>query len=253
MTNTLRIAESGPPSRALFERGIFGDLGHFGPITWASASEAERLVRHVLAKGYGEVLKNPHLKHTWAADLVRGGALSRVVAEILGPDVAVENSFLITKEPGTDFAVPLHQDGTNAAIELDPEKSVALWLALTEATVTNGCLQVVQGSHKAGYLDFERSATQAPGGARPLSAKVPRGGAEETIPIPMDAGQGWALNVCVLHSSPPNRSSGPRVGLNIRYVAPGGFTRLADPDRELMTITGDQVRAGDYRAARSQI
>jgi ectoine hydroxylase-related dioxygenase (phytanoyl-CoA dioxygenase family) len=148
------------------------------------------------------------------------------------------NAFLITKQPGSDFAVPPHQDGINARLRLDPAASVAVWLAITDATLNNGCLHVVPGSHRSGYLPYERHGETVEGG-RPLTVGQ-LADELEFVPVPVAGGQACAMDVRLVHRSHPNRSTRPRVGLNVRYVAPGAVTVLDGSDLQLFPVAGDR-------------
>ncbi|WP_405862328.1 phytanoyl-CoA dioxygenase family protein [Streptomyces sp. NBC_00090] len=102
-----------------------------------------------------EVVRNPHLTAEWARHAVRSPALLNAVRQAISPDIAVENTFLVIKWPGRPFEVPWHQDGINDRIELDPHRSVAAWLALTDTDETTGCLRVIPGSQQHGYLPYD--------------------------------------------------------------------------------------------------
>jgi hypothetical protein len=53
-------------------------------------------------------------------------------------------------------------------------------------------------------------------------------------------GQACALDVRLIHRSGPNCGTSARIGLNIRYVAPGGLhVRSGEPPR-LFPITGNR-------------
>jgi ectoine hydroxylase-related dioxygenase (phytanoyl-CoA dioxygenase family) len=153
------------------------------------------------------------------------------VTGALGQHVAVENSFLIVKAPGSDFEVPWHQDGINDDIELDPNRSLAVWLALSDATAANGAVEVLPGSHSRGYLPYARQDAGAPaaGRGRALAAQPPHDSGPP-ITVPVSAGEALAMDVRLLHRSGANTTDQPRVGLNIRYVAPGAFRR-GDPTK----------------------
>jgi ectoine hydroxylase-related dioxygenase (phytanoyl-CoA dioxygenase family) len=170
-----------------------------------------------------EIIRNPHLDQEWAAAAVRSPTLLEAVCKAIGPSAAVENTFLVIKWPRHPFEVPWHQDGIDARLELDPDRSVAAWLALTDATETSGCLHVVPGSHRRGYLPFGPEA----------NAGQPRGRADEArgvsgqgaIPVPVEAGHAVLMDMRLLHRSGSNDDAGARIGLNIRYVAPDGIRR----------------------------
>ena len=46
--------------------------------------------------------------------------------------------------------IPWHQDNGVIMPEADEASILTVWLPLTLATIPNGCLQVVPGSHRAG-------------------------------------------------------------------------------------------------------
>ena len=53
---------------------------------------------------------------------------------------------IICKQPEIGGAVPAHQDST--FLYTDPPSAVGFWYALEDATVENGCLSFLPGSHK---------------------------------------------------------------------------------------------------------
>jgi ectoine hydroxylase-related dioxygenase (phytanoyl-CoA dioxygenase family) len=138
--------------------------------------------------------------------------------------------------------VPWHQDGVNDRVELDPARSVTVWAALTDATVDSGALEVVPGSWQAGYLPYRRE--DGPDRDRPrhrgraLQTDVPPD-SPTTVLVPVPAGQALLMDVRLLHRSGPNTASWPRVGLNLRYVAPGAVThRTAGTPASLYPVAG---------------
>jgi ectoine hydroxylase-related dioxygenase (phytanoyl-CoA dioxygenase family) len=218
--------------------GICGDQGYLSPACWADPEHARRLAGRLAGSALGEVTRNPHLDQAWAREAVTSPALLASVSALIGPDIAVENSFLITKQPQTAFAVPAHQDGINDRIMLDPAGAVAAWLAISDATTANGCLEVIPGSHCGGYLSYLRAAPSADhGGQRPLTTAgdFPD---REFVPLPLNPGQVCLMDVRLVHRSGPNRSRHPRIGLNVRYTAPHAVTVRDGSVVELFVLTG---------------
>ncbi|KAI1811413.1 phytanoyl-CoA dioxygenase [Poronia punctata] len=69
------------------------------------------------------------------------------VARSLGfRDPRVLQSMVICKQPEIGGAVPPHQDST--FLYTDPPSAVGFWYALEDATVENGCLSFLPGSHR---------------------------------------------------------------------------------------------------------
>lgn len=61
---------------------------------------------------------------------------------------AVPQSMYIYKNPGVGGEVTAHQDST--FLHTEPESTIGFWLPLEDATVQNGCLRFIKGSHKGG-------------------------------------------------------------------------------------------------------
>lgn len=209
------------------------------PLPWGTTATARDLAAQVEAEHTAdrrEIVKNPHRNGGWARDAAC--SLLEVVQAVIGPDVAIENTFLVIKWPGSPFEVPWHQDGTDRRIELDPARSVSAWLALTDATPNNGCLHIAPGSHQLGYLPYEFEddhGAQRGRAGRAAGLDKAGFGDQDAVPVPVAAGNAVVLHVALLHRSGPNTSPSPRIGLNIRYVAPGathtrdGSVPILDP------------------------
>lgn len=100
---------------------------------------------------------------------------------------------------------------------------MSAWLALTEATVENGCLHIAPGSHELGYLSHELEAEHGQRRGRADQAVLAEAGFGhgDAVPVPVAAGDAVLLGVALLHRSGPNASDVARIGLNARYLAPG--------------------------------
>lgn len=214
-------------------RGVFAVTGWKTP--GATAARAAMLTAQHRAH-HTEVVRNPHRDDQWAYEAVRSPELLKAVHAAIGPDVAVENTFLVLKWPGRAFEVPWHQDGINDRIELHPDRSVAAWVALTDADEATGCLRVVPGSQCGGYLPYATETGHSASRGRALSTEPPDAG--NAVPLPARAGDGVLMDVRILHSSGSNSGPGVRIGLNIRFVAPDGWTIRDGSSPSLDPISG---------------
>jgi ectoine hydroxylase-related dioxygenase (phytanoyl-CoA dioxygenase family) len=221
-------------STALAEPSVCGQAGYLAPVTWSTPEAARNLASQLLEiPSLANVTANPHFTESWARQLVTYTPLLESVCDLIGPEVAVENTYLMVKRPGDGFAVPPHQDGINDRMELDPARSVAVWLAITEATTSNGCLEVQPGSQQRGYLPYRR----ADGG--PLTVDI--AGSAPYVPVELSPGQACVLDVRLVHRSGPNATTHARIGLNIRYVAPDAMhVRDGVTPPVLFPVTGDR-------------
>ena len=154
---------------------------------------------------------------------------------------------LLPRDPKTgaplDGATPFHQDGAFFEPEVDGVDMVTVWFPLSDATVENGCLAVLPGSHREGY------SVHCPQGTRVNPAGLDRIPEEtfdtnELLPMPMKRGGALVFHRRMIHGSLPNKSDELRWSMDLRYLPvgqPTGYTQLpgfvarsrTDPDSEL--------------------
>jgi ectoine hydroxylase-related dioxygenase (phytanoyl-CoA dioxygenase family) len=216
-----------------------GPSGYQRVPDWSAPSRARARAAEIVAAYRGtsrEVLRNPHVSQEWAQTVVRAPRLLNAVREVIGPDVAVENTFLVMKWPGLDFEIPWHQDGINDRLELDWRRAVAAWVALTDADTNSGCLHVVPGSQRAGYLPYQ--AETDTGAARGRALGIRAGATTAGVAIPVRAGSGLLMDTRLVHCSHSNTGTGARIALNIRYVAPGAVCMRDGSRPSLAPLTG---------------
>src|SRR5215217_911094 len=108
------------------------------------------------------------------------------------------------------IATPWHQDNGVVTEDADATEMVTVWFPLTEATVANGCLVVVPGSHRGELLDH----CPAHGGLE-VPAKLFH--PEEGVPVPLKPGAALFMHRRTLHSSLPNESDHVRWSFDLRY------------------------------------
>ncbi len=83
-------------------------------------------------------------------DFARTPKLLECVRGLLGPRVKLFRDQMLLKPPGGQ-AKPLHQD--QSYFQVEPEDDlVTAWIALDEATLENGCMTYVPGSHRHGIF-----------------------------------------------------------------------------------------------------
>jgi hypothetical protein len=107
-----------------------------------------------------------------------------------------------------------HQDQGVALPEVDETEMLTVWLPITDATVENGCLCVVPGSHQGGL------ATHCP--AKPGSTRVGLHIPDEIrgtayTPVPIRRGGALFLHRQTMHASLRNLSGGARWSFDLRY------------------------------------
>ena len=157
----------------------------------------------------------PHLLFPWVDEIVHAPEVLDAVEDLIGPDIRLFHLSVWPKDAGTGTYVSWHQDATYFA--LDPVCHVTAWVALTDAPVEAGCMEVVPGSHKLGQLrhaDMQDTDNLLSRG-QTLAADVDR---SRTAYMAVKAGQFSLHHTHLVHNSRPNRSTHRRVGLGISYI-----------------------------------
>jgi non-haem Fe2+, alpha-ketoglutarate-dependent halogenase len=178
----------------------------------------------------------PHLLFPWVDEIVHAPEILDAVEDLIGPNIRLFHLSVWPKDPGTGTYVSWHQDATYFA--LDPICHVTAWVALTDAPVESGCMEVVPGSHKLGQLrhaDMQDTDNLLSRG-QTLTAEVDR---SRTAFMAVKAGQFSLHHTHLVHNSRPNRSSHRRVGLGISYIPT--HARCTAPTR----VTAMLVRGRD--------
>lgn len=145
----------------------------------------------------------------FSALVTRPAVVSRV-EHLLGGPVRILRDHAFYKPPGKGDAsrLALHQD--NRYWHLEPPAAATVWVALDDATVDNGCVHYVLGSHRRGRIDHVR--------AHPDAVVVEVISDEPAVPYPVPAGHALIHHAQVVHGSPPNRTDRPRRAYCIVYM-----------------------------------
>jgi hypothetical protein len=151
------------------------------------------------------------------AGLVRHPRLLEAVSQVIGPDVLVWSCGFFIKEAGSKSYVSWHQDLNYWG--LDGEDEITAWYALTPATVENGCMRFVPGSHRR--KDVPHVDSFAPDNlltrGQEIAVEVDEAAAVNVL---LRAGQASFHHGHMFHASGPNMTNSRRLGIAIRYVAP---------------------------------
>ena len=117
--------------------------------------------------------------------------------------------------------VPWHQDQALLKPEAEQTFMVNLWTPLVDATVENGCLEVITCSHKTGLRSHEMFPERESG---IRDEDLPDG---EAVACPVRKGGVVLFNGKTIHRSFANRTDGIRWSLDLRYSDPAQPTGRA--------------------------
>jgi ectoine hydroxylase-related dioxygenase (phytanoyl-CoA dioxygenase family) len=162
-------------------------------------------------------------------ELMRHPALLDTVEGLVGPEITCNPIQHIRAKPPAAVAgsgagfynVPWHQDAGVITEDADSSNIVTCWLALVDATVENGCMEVLPGAHRLGFLPHMAGPSIIPEAVPDL----------EPRPVPVKQGGVVFMHRHTPHRSTPNLSDHVRWSLDLRYQPTGAPTgRSAHPD-----------------------
>ncbi len=156
-------------------------------------------------------------------DMIRNKRILDIVQSLIGPEItsnpiqhvrikppqrAVSDSEVRAHVVSTDW----HQDQGVTLPEADETQFVTVWLAITDATVENGCLQVAAGQREEMLPHCTKKQTGI------ADAFIPH---ENAIPTPVKAGGAVLFHPLTPHASLENKSDGYRWSFDLRYHVTG--------------------------------
>ena len=106
---------------------------------------------------------------------------------------------------------PWHQDAGVCWPDTDPYFMLTIWIPIVDATLENGCLQVLPGSHKMGLFTH----TWGEAGLLVTPENQPANLTPKVLPI--RAGGVILFHNYTLHSAKPNESETARWSFDLRY------------------------------------
>jgi ectoine hydroxylase-related dioxygenase (phytanoyl-CoA dioxygenase family) len=159
------------------------------------------------------------------------GVVERV-AELVSPDIDVFLSQFIFKTAGA-WGQPWHQDSFYFPFE-PARPVVGVWLAVTEATLVNGCLHVLPGSHTE---PVHTHVPDARPGANYGYFEIVDHAMQAAEPVLMDPGDLLVFDSHLMHRSTDNDSDGIRAAMVYHYAAAG----TVDHSEEYFPSTNDWV------------
>jgi len=173
-----------------------------------------------LADAHGGTLKHfdrAHLFFRWAYDLALHPRVIDAVSAVLGDDLLVWGSLILSKPPHDPGFVAWHQDGAYAEY-LAGTPAVSAWIALTDSTAANGCMRVIPGSHRTRFDHVQRHRPHNMlSRGQEIGVDVDEA---EAVDVELRAGEMSLHHVDLVHGSKANQSAFWRMGFIVRYATP---------------------------------
>ena len=161
------------------------------------------------------------------AEAQRHPLLKAICGRVYGAHaaIAVYRSMVMAKPAanvGGGSQLIWHQDGGDHwALDRDPLCFV--WTALTPATVDNGAVQVVRGSHKLGLLS-RRGHTLS---VEQVKSVVEGAAPGDVVDVVLEPGDAFLCHNWTVHRSGVNVTPAPRRGFSVNYI--DARTRVSNP------------------------
>lgn len=211
--------------------------GFVSPVRLLSEAQAHehRERMEEVERRYGRLhyVSKVHTIVASAAELASNPRVLDVVEQLIGPDILLFDVTYIVKEASSATYVSWHQDLTYWGFSGDDQ--VSMWLALSPANETGGCMRMLPGSHLAGqrrHIDETDTDNVLHRGQRVAGVDEANATLCELQPGEASFHHGWTL-----HTSGPNRSADRRIGLNVQYIAPT-MRQLVNPHETALCVRG---------------
>lgn len=218
--------------KAYDEVGCFVIEDAFDPATIAELDDAlvahDELGRRFLegipearfgVTGLDSQIVTPHpVRHSEVARaFVVHPLLGGIARDLLGPDVRLYWDQTVYKQPCGAQPVLWHQD--NGYTYIEPQSYLTCWVALTDATIDNGCVYVVPEVHRGGTLGHEHTDI----------GDECWGDWAQAIAMPVRAGSVVVFTSLTPHATPINTTDDVRKAYIVQYAPAGAVALQGDP------------------------
>lgn len=217
---------------------FFNNNGFLFPLKIMSAETAYRYRKklEIFEKNKGHVISGidrhkSHLLFHWVYEIVRNKNILDAVEDLLGQNILCWSSNFFIKEPKDNTYVSWHQDSEYWGLE--PDDVITAWIALSDANIDTGPMEVIPKSHKWENQIHEETFQKDNLLSRGQEIKnIPN--ADEAVAMPLNAGEISLHHVKLAHSSRINNTSDRRIGLAIRYTSTAVMQKNSSKDSALL-------------------
>lgn len=195
-------------------------------------------------------IHHPHKRSSVMRDALAHPVVVDALTQVIGPNVKAMQSMLFFKAEGK-AGQAWHQD--EFFIPTRDRSLTAAWIALDDATIENGCLWVLPGSHRPGIIYPDREHDDQRFDCTIEAFDFPYRD-EDAVPVELATGSAVIFNGYLLHRSMPNRAKrGLRRSLANHYMSaesllpwsrpPDGVHMAKHDYRDIVLVAGSDPYA----------
>jgi phytanoyl-CoA hydroxylase len=212
-------------------RGDLGEIPHLPPQPDPDDSDKAVLRRYLC-------IHFPHKTSDVAMRALTNPRIVEALTTVIGPNVKAMQSMLFIKSEGKPGQA-WHQD--EFFIPTRDRSLTAVWIALDDATIENGCLWVLPGSHRRGVLYPAREQNDPRFDCTTEAYDFPYPDTD-SVPVEIPAGTAVIFNGYLLHRSLENSGKhGYRRALANHYMSAESLLPWRPPK------PGEHMAVTDYR------
>jgi hypothetical protein len=155
----------------------------------------------------------------------------RLARELLGAPVGYVFDHAIYKPPHNNSPTAWHQDEVYSSAAM-PLRSIHFWIPLQAATVENGCMWYVPGSHLQGKIPHRAANVRTAGSSSEITGTtfvVDAVDESRAVACPIPAGGATLHHPLTLHYAGPNRSDDYRRAWILHFGAYGKWRYRLHP------------------------
>ena len=208
-----------------------------------SSCEFQMGHRRTIKEAHEEVRTLTQYVNVWKRDkayhrAIRSPLITGIAKALLKtPEVHLWHDHIISKPPQDNAHFKFHQDFYNWP--LSEPNILSCWIALDDATVDNGCMHVIPGSHRdprfsPAAKNKELEALERDPNLRTERMEMQEGPANAGVPVELKSGECMFHHCLNFHATPQNTTDRQRRAFVIIYMGKGVAFSLAQAARHVL-------------------
>jgi ectoine hydroxylase-related dioxygenase (phytanoyl-CoA dioxygenase family) len=161
---------------------------------------------------------HPAARSVVCRDFCTSALMADLCHDLIGPDARLYWDQSVFKRPQGAEPVLWHQD--NGYTYIEPQAYLTVWVALTDATPENGCVQVLPGVHRTGTVAHRNT---------PIGFECCRD-PDGAVEVPVRAGDAVVFSSLTPHATGHNTTDEIRRAYIVQFAPVGAECLRGDPD-----------------------